>query len=99
MRDLYNYIEERINYNNNHSIELSENNIDNEILLEIQSHYYYELSIKNQNEMIIINKFDFEENEEEYEILSINSLLFENEEERLYEIIYNFIFNLINYIK
>lgn len=106
MIELYNYIEERINFNNNHSIDIEILNNEREILFEIQSSYYYELRIILENENINIYKFDFSENkdnisiyDEEYLIFSINSILFEYNYRILYEIIYNFIFNLINYIK
>ena len=91
MIELFEKIKEKLENNDNIDKIEYENNI---IILE-DDEYLYKLSdnFNNNYEIIQINKINLEI----YHIFSINKISFEEREEKLYEIIINYLKNLFDY--
>lgn len=98
MKNLYELLKSY--FINDNDIEISLENEEKEILFSInEKRYYRELRIFNKNESIIINDFDFSENEEEIELLKINNILFEYNEEKMNLYILNYLILFIDIIE
>lgn len=90
MIELFEKIKEKLKNNN----KIKELYYNNRIMMINDYYFIYQISLLNENiEIFQINL----ENNEEYHIFSINSIIFEEREEKLNDIIINFLINLFDY--